>query len=147
MTMEPGRRRHSCVPAANRTYRRSSTRFANKLKITRGLGPLRDLTSSCLSFASFARSENPSLRNLFSKILFQSFCKLSNWHHHIRFFVTHSRAEECIAWIGYSCSRMNYKIKMIMILTILILFPDLTLTSIASRQRCNKTKFSLLQTA
>ena len=24
--MEPGRRRHSCVPAANRSYRRSSTR-------------------------------------------------------------------------------------------------------------------------
>ena len=24
--MEPGRRRHSCVPAAHRTYRRSSTR-------------------------------------------------------------------------------------------------------------------------
>jgi len=27
ITMEPGRRRHSCVPAANRSYRRSSTRF------------------------------------------------------------------------------------------------------------------------
>ena len=26
ITMEPGRRRHSCVPAANRSYRRSSTR-------------------------------------------------------------------------------------------------------------------------
>lgn len=27
VAMEPGRRRHSCVPAAHRTYRRSSTRF------------------------------------------------------------------------------------------------------------------------